>query len=200
MSKTSKETLEAMEKLSLMAQNKSFLGREFLTWLWFLAESDEAISLELAEGEVSLEVWVDDKVVMESSNTKAHVNTLRGGDPSQSFEANAGLQTGKFVKEMKVGLRIDEDQEYKVLLNSQDLSPRSLVVPNEPQFQEGDEDDSYDVLAFRLEKTSEFTQLFDSLFRKFLDERIDESWENESLSEIRSWIKNRPHTEGFTVH
>ena len=94
-----------IETLAKLPESKTFLGSEFLTWLWYLSESSEIpLTLELPSmsESVSVHIWIDDKVILESPLSQVHTNALKGGTPSQSPEARIALQTGKSVKQAKV--------------------------------------------------------------------------------------------------
>ena len=47
-----------------LGRSKSFLGREFLTWLWYLAETmQERLRLEVSGRTLEIDLWVDDRLV-----------------------------------------------------------------------------------------------------------------------------------------
>lgn len=200
MKQSHQETLEKVENLISLTRAKSFLGHEFLTWLWFVCESGEewVEVVSPATGEKSkVSVWIDDRIVLESASDQ-HIYTLKGGSPSQSLEASAALRTGKSVKEMKVGFKIHEFGEFLCTLNAADLSPRGLRIP-ELEVDETTETDS--IIEHKLMSCEAFTTALDALFLKFLNERIENDWEKGGLSNIKSWMKKRTQgLEGKLLH
>ena len=70
-----------------------FLGKEFLTWLWYRSESAGGV-FPLAD-EKSVTLWFDDRIVLELAfeNVK-EVNTIRGENPTGTEEAKAALRMG----------------------------------------------------------------------------------------------------------
>lgn len=184
--------LENLEKLSSLSQSKMFLGREFLTWLWFQAES-KADRFKLPGGEKG-HYWVDDRVVLESPQSKAHVNSLRGGIPSESAEAAAALETGKTVREMKIGWDIAGVGAFSAVLRASDLSPHALKLPSAVV---GDADSE---LQNRVRLMRLALDVIDTLYATFLAERIADGWENKRVQDIRGWIRGRRKDRGDTLH
>lgn len=192
-----KHLVEHLDKLSALSQAKAFLGREFLTWLWCRSEEKDR-PFKLASGE-TFQVWIDDKVVLESPSAHAHVNTLRGGSPSQSLEASAALLTGKSVREVKIGMNIEGIGEFFASLQCTDLSPRSLRLPGIPGYTE-DEDAEASHVALRLQLTRLFLDGMDKLFTEFMEQRVQKAWEEQGLHDIRKWIKTRQQKESDLLH
>ena len=142
----------------------------------------------------SVNLWIDDKIILEDPQTGSHKHSLKGGNPSASLEATAALVTGKTVTELKLGAHIDE-KEYTFTLNHKDLSPKSLGLP---KVTTASEDPGYQLLH-RVECISEVTSMIDALFLLFLSTRTEESWENKEMESIREWIVERGQGE-ITFH
>ena len=200
MPEQSPDTNTYLDRLLTVCKSKSFLGREFLTWLWFQAEkNDTPFEIVTPKDEITtFDLWIDDRVILESSGSKAHTHTLKGGDPSQSLEAAAALKSGKTVSEIKVGISVDGYGEFTFILNYQDLSPRSIQLPE--IIDEEDLVNSVSPLAIRLELTRVLTSSLDKLFNEFLEQRVTEQWEDSSIDHIRSWIKEKDSQELAKLH
>jgi hypothetical protein len=192
-------TPEHVDHLATISKAKGFLGREFLTWLWYTAEtSREAMRLTAAGQAYEFDLWIDDKVVLESGGGVAQQHAMKGGDPSQSREASAALATGKTVRELKIGLNDKGLGEFTASLNADDLSPRGLKLPN-PESGTAPSDEL--PLATRLRRMDTFLALLDGLFARFLEERTSDAWEKDGLTAIRAWIKKRQkQAESATLH
>lgn len=194
---------EKIEELTTTVRAKAFLGREFLMWLWFETEKSEgewSVSSLNIDHDYSLRIWIDDRVVLESMSSQSHSHTIKGGDPAHSAEAHVALKHGKTVREMKLGLEIDGAGPYLVTLSSDGISasgltPRSLNLPKNQ-----DEEDVTQPLATRLQQIQTFTDVFDAIFRKFLDQRLASTWESKTLPDIRTWIKNQPLEQSLAIH
>ncbi|NRA64485.1 MAG: hypothetical protein HRU19_08385 [Pseudobacteriovorax sp.] len=180
-----------LEAIANTAKAKAFLGKEFLTWFWYKAERLDGQTLTVAgkSSQRTFTFWVDDRLVLESHNSKVHQQTLKGGEPSQSLEAAASLQSGNSVKELRIGLNIDGLGDIYCSLSGQNLEPRTVKLPDPPEEFASFED--FNLLTYRLKATRAMIEVIDGLFGIFLLERTQDDWSNKGLSEIKTWIKGR---------
>jgi hypothetical protein len=192
--------IEHVDQLTSLSKVKGFLGREFLTWLWFTAETTkERLRLAGAKGQGELEVdlWIDDRIVLDGASGHAHQNVMKGGTPSHSREAAASLATGKTVREMKLGVGVKNAGEYSAILHCDDLNRRSLRLPG----LDGEAAKAEVPLAARLKAIELFLAVLDGLFARFLAERSASDWDKTGLQEMRSWIRTRQGAgEEGTIH
>lgn len=193
-----------LEQLASIPKAKAFLGREFLTWLWFFADTStgEKEFVDKSTGKKRrFDLWIDDRLVLESGRGLSHEHVLKGGDPSHSQEAGLALATGKTVRELKLGVRIKGLGDFTAILGESDLNPRSLKLPTAEQ-SEGDEaaEASLPIMQ-RLRQTESFLAVLDCLFALFIEQRLSDSWESEHLPTIRAWVKKRQAaTDAATLH
>lgn len=193
--------LSHVDRLLSTSKSKSFLGREFLTWLWYYVEKSESpftIKSPKNTETYTIDLWIDDRIVLDSPNGRAHVQTLKGGDPSRSLEAASALLTGKSVKEMRLGFHLNSMGDFTFTLNSQDLSPKSISLP-EPS-SDSEQDQQVSLLSFRLKATEVLVDIIDGCFSMFLDQRIDQSWQDEGLGAIKKWIRTKKTDLETTLH
>lgn len=185
---------EYLERLHTTSQTKAFLGGEFLIWIWYQSETqkkDRIVDIN-SVGKIHYNFWIDDRIILESTGSETHSNTLKGGVPSQSVEATAALKSGKSVKEIKLGITVREAGDFSTVLNSQDLTPKSIKLPDiKKESQVEDEDMESALLSHRLIQTEMIVSILDQLFSEFLRIRMDKSWETKDSHTIREWIKNR---------
>lgn len=193
---------EYVEQLQAVVRAKGFLGREFLTWLWYLAEAQkEPMTAPSRDGPVEFDVWIGDRLVLEASTGLSLEHMIKGGDPSQSQEAYTALTNGKSVRELKLGLSIRGYGEYTAVLHCDDLNPRSLKLP-QPDDDTAPEGQARDLpIVLRLKQTEAFLACLDGLFAHFLKSRTADGWEDGELKDIRGWIKRRQKAaEPDTLH
>lgn len=197
---------EHLDMLTNVAKAKTFLGREFLTWLWFTAETrrePKTLPHPRLGTTLTYDLWIDDRMVLEAVARMAalsHQSVMKGGDPSHSREAAAALAAGKIVRELKIGLNIRGLGEFSAVLASDDLSPRALKLPNSKGSAAQSEGESLP-LAVRIQHMEIFLAALDQLFALFLESRTSERWEEGELLEIRQWIKARQsEQESGTLH
>ncbi len=200
MERNSQQELANIENLVTTAKAKSFLGKEFLTWIWYCSEDKErSFKIAAKDKEVyQVQVWVDDRLVLESPNSKAHQQTLKGGDPSQSLEATASLQGGKSVKEIRLGFHIEEIGDFICTFSGDDLNPRSVRLP-EP-LEEYTQTENFSLLSFRLKSCQVLVDVIDGLFSEFLNERVQANWQTTGLEKIRGWIRERSSQISSYLH
>ena len=197
MAKTKKLSFleQNLDEIHTQAAHKNFLGREFLTWLWYFAENDEGrFEIELNDGaKKPAQIWLDDRIVLSSKTGRSHEHIIKGGVPSTSDEAAISLKTGKAVKELKVAIEIEGTGMFAATLGGEELAPKALKLPD-PQ-----DNSDQTVLEQRIEYLSVFTRALDTLFGKFMDERTDKLWDTTRINSIRNWIQTRNH-DTSTVH
>lgn len=191
---------EHLDALANVSKAKTFLGREFLTWLWFTSESARGwrtLTHPRRVTKVEFDLWIDDRMVLEAQSrvpALAHQSVMKGGDPSHSREAAAALAVGKIVRELKLGLNIKGVGEFFAVLGSEDLSPRSLKLPM-PTNDQGDAQKTAQPLGVRLQHLDLFVVILDHLFATFLSERTSDHWESKTLQDIRDWVQSRQRNE-----
>lgn len=186
---------DLQEEIHNQTAHKNFLGREFLTWLWYFAETNDG-RFEFTTGDhakKSAQFWIDDRIVLTSKTGKSHEHIIKGGVPSTSDEADISLKAGKSVKEMRIAMEVDGSGLFHATLGGDDLSPKSLILP---ELNENAEESAVDQ---RIEAVNLFSSALDTLFSKFMDERTDKLWETTRITSIRNWIKTRRH-EPTTIH
>ena len=194
----SKDTTQ-LEQLKLwndLTQAKSFLSADFLLWLWYYAESElnpRIIQLINDPQEYLVKIWIEDRLLLESNNAMAQMHLLKGGDPSRSLEAESALQTGKGVRELKLGINIDPFGDFCCLLNNKDLAPRAITLP--PPAITGETGHQKPSLAYRLKMTQLLTTILDILFQQFLDLRTNSNWWDKTWPSMQKWIDSRGNNE-----
>ena len=200
MAKLQAADLTHLDNLTKMARAKTFLGREFLTWLWRKAEID-GDQLQLRSGEDqplrNVRMWVDDRIVLEDLAGVGHVYTMKGGSPSQSPEAAAALAAGKTVLELKLGLEVDGVGIFLASLRGDQLAPRTLQLP---PLDDHEDLSAEDTLDRRLALMDEFVGMMDDLFSKYMEERTSKSWSASGAQHIKDWIKDRGEILQSLVH
>lgn len=183
-----------IDLLAKLPESKGFIGTEFLTWLWYLSESHPSpleLTLSHRQSPLLVTVWIDDRVVLESPLSQVHTNTLSGGTPSQSPEAQVALQTGKIVKQAKVGFNLPEFGEFIFTLDSKDLSPKNVRLPV------GEETPDHDLLSTteaRLQQLEVLSDTLDGIFTMFMDQRLNDDWSDRGLAPMKKWIDGKGAT------
>ncbi len=158
----------------------SFLGAEFITWLWFRSDHDEGI-FELDPEFGPFELWFEDKLVVGSATVNAQENFFKGGHPSSSLEARTALRLGKLAYEAKLRI-VRGAQEWSFLFKAENLSASGTKLP---AILSKEEDDRFYERMFLIEQLE---QMLKGLFSVFLKLRLSPEWEAQELPAIRAWV------------
>ena len=186
------------KKLNDLNQSKIFIGRDYLLWLWYMAENHKKFScMQTKETPgITVDIWVDNKIIFNDFSGQGHENHLKGGTPSSSIESTVALQNGKALKELRLGLSIDGVGEYTFTLQTSDLNPRSVHLP----IQKSNALEEYegDIIELRLYQVEIMQEVLDDLFRQFLLERMTSKWKKQCKI-IKEWIETRHQSEKYTI-
>ena len=112
-------------------QQKSFLGAEFATWLWYRSETADG-RIDLPGGR-SCEVAFERDIVLTSEGGEAVASALKGETPAFSPEAATALHSGKKIKRARLRIVV-EDTTWELTLNAEnfDWSGLKIDTPAEP--------------------------------------------------------------------
>jgi hypothetical protein len=156
-----------------------FLGREFLTWLWFKTDTAES-GLRLRGGD-EVTVMLDKSMRLACDFQLSGTAVLTGDGVATFPEGRAALPTGK--QPTKVGLVIGGAVgEFAFALDGPSLAVSSLALPED----KAQERDPLVRLERRFERTVDLTQLLDGLFELFLEQRLGRDWPREARA-ITQW-------------
>ena len=194
MSEAQNLLLEHVDNLTAISKSKGFLGREFINWLWYFADTNaNTISMRSVRdgSEYDIQMWVDDRMVFETFAGKPLIHSMRGGEPGRSLEAVAAFQSGKTLKEIKLGIHVQGVGDFTVQLDcdgmkEDGLSPKSLQLP---KMEPGTSLETN--LIARLKNTELFLDILDGLFAKFMDDRSTDSWEDKVLVKFKKWMQSK---------
>lgn len=160
----------------------AFLGEEFLTWLWFLSETErDALAIPKVG---SCQIAMGQEIILADEGGDAQTVVLRGDLPSASAEAREALASGKRLRRAKLYLTIEEVQWGCTIVGST-LAISGLSVPSAA----GADFESHCLM--RLEAIERISRGVQWLFEQFLERRLDpDRWLRE-LNTIADWISGR---------
>jgi hypothetical protein len=160
--------------------NTRFLGREFLTWLWYRSELQEGL-FRLGEDR-TIEVWFDARLTLEALGDIKEQNVIKSESPTETEEARASLQTGKQVKEARLRVVYDQKQ-WTATIKADDLSLHGLKLPAVLSREEDDQ------VYERFDLLEEIEDLMDDLFGVFRTIRLDDDAWRPEVAAIRDWVR-----------
>lgn len=160
-------------------------GREFLTWLWFKAETQNG-QVALADGR-NLGVLVEGPLTFTHEGNGAHAAVLKKGAPENSIEAKTCLLGGKKLKEAKITFALDEQLTWSFGLEADEFLIRGLKLPQSEGAM-----DAISRFQERMIFMEQWREMFLDLFGTFATVRTDAKKWKSALADLRDWIKGRP--------
>jgi hypothetical protein len=103
-----------MDFLDILRE-KAFLGREFLTWLWF--KSDVSGGRIEIPGKKVVEVIFLDRMTLDLSDAETPQTVTLKGEHSELREGLAAIKEGKKIEEARISVRAS-DNEFTMLLKA----------------------------------------------------------------------------------
>jgi recombination associated protein RdgC len=193
----------------------SFLGREFLTWLWFRCEAEGGeFDLPAEHGKTnSVAVMVEDALSLVSFEEDGSVMTLRKGSPTARPEAASALAAGMLLKKARIFMA-QGPREWQFTLDAETLDLGGLKTPEleeaEAPAKEGEEKvsaeaiesgedgkkkkkkgaetDALDDVSEKLLSAEEARDVVEALFKGFLDVRLGKDWEKSEFPRMCDWV------------
>ncbi|NQZ59511.1 MAG: recombination-associated protein RdgC [Lentisphaeraceae bacterium] len=103
------------------------MGRDFLTWMWFLCEAEDGKFTVPDLGEFC--IGLDGPLSLVAENMGAHESVLRKGLPTLSPEAHQALCSGKKLKSARVSFTRG-DEIWTFTLDADNFIFKSLKLPD----------------------------------------------------------------------
>ena len=158
----------------------TFLGPEFLTWLWYRTETaGEVFTCPQMEG--PFEIWFDDRLVVGSTMVNAQENFFKGGHPPTSLEARTALRLGKLATEARLRL-VSGTKEWTFLFKGASMELSGVKIPG--ILSKEDDDRLYE----RLYLLEQLDNAMKGLFGQFLKLRLSDEWSQSELPAIQTWV------------
>nr|NJM03423.1 hypothetical protein [Desulfobacula sp.] len=168
------------------AYNKyTFLGNDFLTWIWFSIETRKDFSALLGSKDV-ITLEIGNSIVLENKlGDKSKEKITIKGDEAGLEEGTTALKKGAWVTQINLVCKMNED-DYKFTIKGDSYNITGLKTPKTDLSKTGDE-----IEGLILEKAFFCFRIFeviDTLFLKYLEQRIADDWNHKGLQDIKNWI------------
>lgn len=164
-----------------LIQQKSFLGREFLTWLWFRSERDKEIEVH---GGKPVTVEILGPILLDAQYGDARASTLKGDSPATSPEAQTALIEGKKLRRTRLKLERD-GVEWVLTIDGETFNFTGLAIPNPGRMP------FEDSLTMRAEMMFEFERTLSALYEEFLHLRLDPKKWSKEIHAIHEWVREK---------
>lgn len=177
-----------MLDVALAYSRYSFLGNEFLTWLWYTLENHAAQLVHIDADLSALEIG--NRLVLENRRGEGLETITIKGDDAGLEEGLLALGKGALVAEMNLLYR-SGDHTWQFTLKGESLNISNFKPP-ETGVAETKEDIEGAVLEkiFLYEKVIHFVE---GAFRHFVHLRVSENWERDLIGPMRRWINSKPN-------
>jgi hypothetical protein len=183
------------ELLSRVTNHRSFLGREFLTYLWYRIERvGDSFSNNTKDGDAEPSVlFFERRMVLSGHETET---TVKHSFPVKTEESRAALRLGRQVNE--VTLVMDKGGvPVAFSLKASDLNPRSVALPKEVLLSKSSSEQEghpEEILSTRLESVcdslQELNQLIETLFEEYLSIRRDPAQLEALKEKMTEWASS----------
>ncbi len=158
-------------------------GIDFLTWLWFYAESHEGLIDLTNTGRVGLVLEGPLTFVMEGGGAQEVV--LKKGNPPSSREAVACLLSGKKLSKAKINLAIGEEL-WAFNLDAETFIFRSIKLPEPEELLE-----PVSKFQDRMTKLEMLRDAMLELYELYINERRNVRGWAETVMKMRKWVVER---------
>jgi len=169
-----------MDLLELI-QTRTFLGNEFLMWLWFKSDCHDGL-FEI-EDHGQIEVIFDDALTLEAYLAETERSDFKGGTPAFAPEAKTALRQGKRVSKTKLRI-VKEGREWLFTYKAEGMDITSAKIP---AVLSKDDDEKFFERMYLLE---ELEEILETLYADFLHLRLSNSWDDALLPAMETWIQS----------
>jgi hypothetical protein len=163
----------------------SFLGREFLTWLWF--KSEERNGRIAIPGKDEVDVHFLRRVVLESGAGEYSETVVCQGLHANLREGKAALREGKRVREARIELKRD-NQDWEFTFKADPFQFQSMRLPAAAGEDEEGADREGRILE-RIYTIETAMKTMDELFDFFLRRRLSAEWASEEIPKLKKWLR-----------
>ena len=162
-----------------LLRGRTYLGREFLTWLLWQSESGDPIAtfrkeslVVLAMGRVLLRGIHGDVTELQAKGTMAPYSEL----------VKSALDRGLLVHQARWRLTLGE-RTFEVTVDAEFLDVRSAKLP---ELLTEEEDDR---AAERLDLMAQLSEMLELLVDRFLGVRQGKTWSKQIVPQLKAWMR-----------
>lgn len=160
-----------------------FIGYEFLTWLWFVIENQQAVLNASGDDFVSLEIG--NRMVLENNKNNAVEKITIKGDQAGLEEAVLSMQKGAVVTEMHL-IYSAGHHEWQFNIKGENLGISGLRTPQTGRIET--KTDIEGVVLERIFLYEKATNFIHYLYKTFISVRVTDQWDRNIVPLIRKWI------------
>lgn len=159
-----------------------FLGNEFLTWLWFMIETDQSLFRQHDPDFLSL--TVGNRLVLENTRNNAKETVTIKGDNASLEEGLVALTKGAEVTEIRLSYKTGS-QTWEFSLKGESLNISNLKLPETGPIETPD--DLEGVVLEKVYLIEKVIGFINNLFSHFIHLRLSNAWQNQTIPRINKW-------------
>ena len=174
-----------MLDLAVAYNRYRFLGDEFLTWLWFLIETDQNAFRSIDPDCTAVEIG--NRVVLENRKKKSLERITIKGDDAGLEEGRLALKKGALLAELSLIYKTSENQ-WQFSIKGESLNLSNLKVPG-PALPQSPEEVEYFLLN-KTEYINIINNFIKTAFKTFMRVRITKKWSVQVAPNIKKWVRS----------
>jgi hypothetical protein len=170
--------MQVLEKI----RKTTFLGSEFLLWIWFTAETGEGV-FDLGD-KGKAELWLDGKITLQSETERGVETITCTGEDVTMKQARFALAEAKEIREATIKLVLGDNQ-WSFVLDAAWMNFRSFKTPKVVNDGKEDPDGLFYEKVFLIE---EAVTAMDRIYASFVKRRLSPEWLAEDRPAMARWI------------
>lgn len=174
-----------MLDIAVAYNNYTFLGNEFLTWIWFLIENDETTIQQC--GEETLGLTVGNRMILINRWANGMETITIKGDAVGLEEGLLALSKGALVTDINLILKSGSLQ-WQFSIKGESLNFSGLKLPETAAAEQ--QEDMEGLVLDKLYLYEKPFQFIDALYRKFVSLRVSKAW-TETKADMMKWVQNK---------
>lgn len=185
------QTDSALEQI----EANRWVGTDFLQWMFYRTLNSDSNYAVTTAGPLldkqPFRAFLDNRLVLIGGSQEGLQKVVVAGPQDHYSEVRAALQQGKLIEEATLHLKQDEDDGWKLTLKGERFQFASYRTPMvKPDSDPSDDPQAEAQAAFytKLVAAEEGEQMFNSLFKNFLELRLSDHWQAE-VAAIQDWLK-----------
>lgn len=163
-----------------VADCPTWLGNEFLLWLWYFAET-QGDTLKLPDASEVVFMF-GGGVKVEDPRGVSGTGTMNSDSAVRLPEAKAAVKAGKLPRKAALTL-VRHQSQYRFVLEAETLAVSKAKLPPP-----GKEENQRERELARLQHVRDLAETIDLMFAAFINRRLSAYWSGE-LAEMQGWLK-----------
>jgi hypothetical protein len=172
-----------------LLRGRTWLGREFLTWLLWRSEGGDPL-VEHQGGQVV--VTFANRLVLRGLHGEVVELAVKGAMAPYSIHVRHALAEGLLVHAARIRLT-SQERTWEATVDAEHLDVKSAKLP---ELLTEEEDDR---LSERLDLAEQLSGMLDALMDAFLAVRTQRRWPKEVVPKLRAWMSGEERAEGSTL-